>query len=125
MPNAALKPCSYPGCTNLVRSGRCERHPVEHALFHNPEHQKLYNTARWRRLRQAQLIVRPWCDACFLANVYTPASEADLIERHGGDERKFYGGALQSLCASCHSRKTANETFVGQTKRLPAGEVFG
>lgn len=111
MPNAAMKPCSYPGCATLVRTGRCERHPMDHALFHNPEHQRLYNTSRWRKLRQAQLIVQPFCEECLRANVYMEATEADHVERHLGDPRKFYGGRLQSLCASCHSRKTASEVF--------------
>jgi 5-methylcytosine-specific restriction protein A len=111
MPNSAMRPCSYPGCNALVRSGRCEQHPMDHALFHNPEHQKLYNTARWRRRSQAQLIKQPWCEACLRANVYTAATESDHVERHNGDVRKFFGGRLQSLCASCHSRKTAGEVF--------------
>lgn len=112
MPNAAMKPCSYPGCATLVRSGRCERHPMDHALFHNPEHQRLYNTARWRRMRQRQLIVSPFCEECLRANVYIVATEVHHIERHNGNPLKFYADALlQSLCASCHSRKTASEVF--------------
>ncbi|HEY3310634.1 MAG TPA: AAA family ATPase [Anaerolineales bacterium] len=26
MPRASLRPCAYPGCTNLVSYGRCEKH---------------------------------------------------------------------------------------------------
>ena len=111
MPTSALRPCSYPGCTNLVRSGRCELHPVQVVDQHHSEHQKLYNTAKWDRLRRLQLSKQPWCEECLRANIYTPATDVDHIEPHRGDPIKFYTGKLQSLCTPCHSRKTAGEVL--------------
>jgi 5-methylcytosine-specific restriction protein A len=111
MPTSALRPCSYPGCANLVRSGRCELHPMQVVDQHNPENQKLYNTARWKRLRRLQLSQHPWCEECLRANIYTPATDVDHIEPHRGDPARFYQGKLQSLCVPCHSRKTAAEVF--------------
>lgn len=109
MPLSALRPCSYPGCFNLVRSGRCELHPYPDA--HDPESQKLYNTRRWKRIRVAQLTKEPWCADCLKDNRYIPATECDHITPHRGDPMKFYKGPFQSLCHYCHSRKTAQEVF--------------
>jgi len=33
----------------------------------------------------------------------TRATVADHVEKHGGDEEKFWYGALQSLCGPCHN----------------------
>lgn len=111
MPTAPLKPCSYPGCSELVQRGRCARHPYEDA--HDPDSQRLYSTARWKRRRAAQLRKQPWCEECQRSDVWTPATDADHIVPHRGDERLFFTGALQSLCHTCHSKKTATEVLNG------------
>lgn len=104
--------CTYPGCGEPLppgRKGRCDRHPYPDA--HDRDSQRLYNTARWKRIRKAQLSREPWCAECRKSGIYTEAREVDHIVPHRGDPMKFYTGALQSLCRSCHSRKTANEVF--------------
>ena len=111
MPTAMLKPCSYPGCTNLVRSGRCSAHPYPDQ--HNHESQKLYNSKRWLGIRARQLKKQPWCEECLRANIYTAATDVDHIEPHRGDVTRFYKGPFQSLCKSCHSKKTAGEVLGG------------
>jgi hypothetical protein len=37
------------------------------------------------------------------------ATECDHIQPHRGDPVKFYSGPFQSLCKSCHSKKTDQE----------------
>ncbi len=111
MPLAALKPCSYPGCANLVRSGRCTDHPFIDAHIH--EHQKLYDKTKWDRIRKRQLTREPWCAECLQAGVYTVATIVDHVIPHRGDPVKFYRGPFQSLCKSCHDRKTAREVLNG------------
>jgi len=108
MPYAALKPCSHPGCTQLVKHGRCARHQAS-AQPRDPTRQRLYNTAAWDRIRARQLAEHPWCAACLRANVYTPATDVDHLERHEGNPAKFFAGPFQSLCHRCHSSKTAAE----------------
>ena len=110
MPYAALRPCTYPGCSELVQRGRCARHPYEDA--HEHESQRLYNTRAWKRRRAAQLRKEPWCAECLRANVYTPATEADHVVPHRGDPVKFFTGKLQSMCKACHSGKTAKEVGI-------------
>jgi len=62
----------------------------------------LYGTARWKALRANQLRASPLCVSCQQLGIVTPATVADHVEPHGGDEHKFWNGKLQSLCKPCH-----------------------
>lgn len=108
MPKRAGRPCSYPGCPNLVHeAGRT------YCPEHHKQRQREYNQKRgspasrgydaeWRRTRAAFLEVHPTC-ACG-----RPATDVDHIvpkERGGTDD----WSNLEALCHSCHSRKTATE----------------
>ena len=73
-------------------------HPEAQAYRH------WYWTQRWRRRRRAQLTAEPFCSMCRDEGVYTPASVADHVTPHKGDEAKFWTGALQSLCKRHHDR---------------------
>lgn len=106
----ALQTCSHPGCGALVKSGLCTDHArARQSVYRNPEWEKLYHTAAWKRIRARQLAKEPWCAECLVEGSYTPATQADHIEPHRGDRIKFFRGALQSLCDSHHSAKTARE----------------
>jgi 5-methylcytosine-specific restriction protein A len=66
--------------------------------------QKLYWTARWKRLRSRQLSAKPLCTMCQAAGKLTPATVADHIKDHKGDVALFFDPAnLQSLCATHHN----------------------
>jgi len=74
-------------------------------IWGNPEHQKIYKSARWRRVREIILSSYPFCKICG-----KPASVVDHItpiERGGAiwNDRN-----LQSLCKRCHNKKTAKES---------------
>ena len=112
MPHAALRTCSYPGCSNPVKSGRCNKHPYLDA--HDPDSQKLYNTRRWKRIRKAQLAKEPWCDYCLKEGRYISATDCDHIEPHRGNPVKFFKGPFQSLCHFHHSQKTGIEIGWGR-----------
>jgi 5-methylcytosine-specific restriction protein A len=62
-----------------------------------------YGTQRWRRRARAQLREHPLCASCLQLGKVVPATVADHIVPHRGDERLFHEGALQSLCAYHHS----------------------
>lgn len=110
MPDTALKPCAYPGCPRLVARGYCDIHRRCQPDYHKPDHQRLYNTARWKQLRRRQLAYQPWCADCLTEGYYVQATDVDHVKPHKGDERLFYdANNLQSLCHVCHSRKTAEE----------------
>lgn len=69
----------------------------------------LYQNQAWRKRRQYQLLTEPLCRYCLLLGRHVPATVADHIEPHRGDEEKFLFGALQSLCAPCHSSAKQSE----------------
>jgi 5-methylcytosine-specific restriction enzyme A len=123
MPNKSLSPCTYPGCSSLVRGGRCEKHPYDSTPYRDAQRDGLYSTAGWRKMRRMQLARAPWCVDCLGEKVYTPASDVDHIKPHRGNRALFFDyGNLQSLCHSCHSRKTAGEVWGrGSAKTFPAG----
>jgi 5-methylcytosine-specific restriction enzyme A len=63
-----------------------------------------YSTARWQRMRAAQLAKEPLCEFCQKAGHVTLATVADHVEAHRGDPALFWNPAnLQSLCQSHHS----------------------
>ncbi len=107
--------CVFPGCTTRIESGqsRC----LEHKLFLQSQYdhrrgtstERGYN-ARWRRLRQWWLNAHPLCELCRKGGILTAAVLVDHIQPHRGDQILLYDPAnLQSLCTTCHNRKTAME----------------
>jgi hypothetical protein len=68
-------------------------------------HHLAYNKRRWRdRISKHQLKIEPMCRLCRAKGLIVPATVADHIEKHGGDQNKFWFGQLQSLCVECHNR---------------------
>jgi 5-methylcytosine-specific restriction enzyme A len=64
-----------------------------------------YHTSQWAAVRRRVLAESPLCVSC-----RRPANTVDHIEPHRMDESLFWARSnLQTLCASCHSRKTARE----------------
>ena len=117
MPSSTLRPCSYPGCSALVRHGRCAEHLGMGELQHSEERmqrQRLYGRMAWQRARQAQLARHPWCEECLRANVYTPAEDVHHKQKHAGNPFVFVTSPLESLCHACHSKLTMTEVRAGQ-----------
>lgn len=73
----------------------------------------MYDTARWRRRRAAQLQEFPLCRMCSDLGRVVPATVADHIIPHRGDSDLFWTGALQSLCDSHHSSAKQREEVRG------------
>ena len=116
MPQRAFRPCSAPGCPELVRDGRyCKQHATKINKRYNKQRgtsaQRGYG-ANWRKLRKMVLARNPICEDPFgLHKEYSElikANEVDHIipKKHGGESEM---SNLQSLCKSCHSKKTAVE----------------
>ncbi len=83
-----------------------------------------YNTAAWKRLRNAKLHAQPWCEYC-LPNKTTIATQVDHRQaiRAGGNPWDWDN--LASTCASCHSRKTLYMDGGGGRQRRHAMPVLG
>ena len=119
--------CTYPGCWAIVErpAYKCPKHAAMYARERevnkkvairkpSPERfirQQMYNNSAWRQLRAWQLDKHPYCAICMdVAGIVTPADEVDHITPHKGSAALFNDPEnLQSLCTSCHSRKTAAE----------------
>jgi len=63
---------------------------------------RLYDKARWSRVRRQQLRAHPWCAMCWQKGLVVPATVVDHVEPHRGDVNKFWLNPLQSLCKPCH-----------------------
>lgn len=76
-----------------------------------------YKLAAWARRRAAQLAVEPLCRFCMGKGIVTVATVADHVVPHREDAERFWNGALQSLCASCHSSAKQREERGGARVR--------
>ena len=112
MATKPLRPCRYPGCYRLVPGGYCDEHrPKERPRSQEAQAWRwMYQTPEWQALRSEQLLREPWCRECAKHGVRTRATDVDHIVDHKGRWDVFTdAGNLQSLCHSCHSRKTATD----------------
>lgn len=115
MASKPLRPCLHPGCTALVRSGYCERHRpprVERRSEDSRRWRRWYSLPVWTNdLRPEQLAREPFCRECAAHGLRVYATDVDHVVPHDGDWSKFIDPEnLQSLCHSCHGRKTAAES---------------
>ena len=116
------RPCRHPGCSCLTRSGYCEAHTPKRTHDRSAEAESwrwMYRTPEWKDdLRPNQLLSEPFCRECARHGIRTPATDVDHIVDHKGDWARFTDpGNLESLCHSCHSRKTASELWQNRTKQ--------
>ena len=74
---------------------------------------KWYNTQPWKRRRNYQLMIEPWCKMCMDHGIATPATIVDHIVPHQGNYLSFRTGALQSLCKSHHDGSKHEEELKG------------
>ncbi len=74
-----------------------------------------YHSAEWKKVRDLQLMQHPICQECERLGRVTPATVVDHIKpiNEGGD--RLDQRNLQSLCETCHNRKSARE---GRAVRL-------
>lgn len=72
---------------------------------------KIYQSVRWKKLREAKLVESPLCEICLQRDMVIPAEDVhhiisfmtteDSVERH----RLAYDyDNLQSLCKQCHQK---------------------
>jgi len=93
----------------LTKEGYCPEHrPLRPQKKQSAEWHWMYLTPVWLKdLRPTQLLKEPFCRACAERGVRTRATVVDHIVDHEGDWSRFTDREnLQSLCESCHNRKT-------------------
>lgn len=77
-------------------------------------YRRLYNTARWRKLRDLQLSMQPLCERCLAMDIVEPATVVHHATPHRGNEELFWSGPFESLCKPHHDSEGQREDM-GQT----------
>ena len=91
---------------SVHRPWQPKRTAFEGYRHHNTE---FYQSTAWRKLRAMKLAQEPMCEECARLGRLTPAQMVDHIvpiNKGGGALDK---SNLQSLCNSCHARKSAKD----------------
>ena len=122
MPVHPLKRCTYPGCRQRVKSGRCVEHQRE--VRQQQDSQRGTRTARgysnrWGRYRLHYLKANPLCVRCLKDERYTSAIIVDhIIPIQGESDVLFWPASNhQSLCHGCHNRKTVQDDPATKARR--------
>lgn len=122
MPIKPMRMCKAPGCMKLTPDGYCPEHKPKAERKASAAWHYLYTEPRycWERRRVAQLTCEPFCRECSKHGLRVRATDVDHVIPHRGNVELFLHGELQSLCHSCHSRKTMAEnagTFYGEKSK--------
>ena len=112
--------CLHPGCPGRTSHGAyCDRHRGSRERMQRGNFRERGYRAGWDQAAAAFKREFPMCgqrpggekpvgSRCFDEGKATPAYAVDHIRPHRGDAALFWDRAnLQSLCRSCHARKTA------------------
>lgn len=114
MPYKPKRPCSYPGCPKLTEGMYCEEHKKltdqQYNLYQRDKKaQSFYRSDEWKAVKKRHLALEPLCRECSKEGKLVRATMVDHIVpiKEGG--APLADTNLQSLCWSCHSRKSAQE----------------
>ena len=120
MPSAPPRPCSVPGCSELVASGRCDKHRKKTVRTIGITQQRrkdwaFYGSKAWKRTRNAKLNATPLCEKCQQQGKLTAAAEVHhIIPRKEYRGSAYDLGNLQALCKRCHARESMIERLEGK-----------
>ena len=112
MPNAAFTPCRAPGCIGYaVAEGFCPKHKNYRpgAPLGPHQYRRYHRLVSYQDARAGWLMEHPLCFLCG-----DPGNVLDHIIPHKGDRTLYFDQAnWQTLCKTCHDRKTYAETRGG------------
>ncbi len=106
------RPCRKSGCPALVESGYCDTHKGLTATadrFRGTAAERGYDYD-WRKTRTLALKRDKYlCQHCLAAGLLTLANEVDHITPLAKQGARLDVTNLQSLCSSCHRKKTVQD----------------
>ena len=121
MPKKSAKKCSVIACSNLTYERYCNEHDEQKRKESYQDYKKrrtdereqaFYKSGEWVRLRNHKRSISPLCEHCLVMNKVTPMVDVDHIvpiKANGGWSLRLTLSNLQSLCRSCHVKKTKEE----------------
>jgi 5-methylcytosine-specific restriction endonuclease McrA len=78
------------------------------------QHQHLYQSTSWRKLRKQHLVRNPLCVKCIEAGTPAPGTVVDHKQPHRGNLDLFFNPLnLQTLCREHHNRDKQREEVRG------------
>ena len=114
MPYSPKKPCRHPGCPELTHDTFCDKHRREDNRIYNQYKRDVlsktfYKTSQWLKIRKTKLQQSPICEECKKNGTIVVGKIVDHIVpiKQGGEPYDMDN--LQTLCWSCHSRKSIQE----------------
>ena len=114
MPYSPKKPCRHPGCPELTHDTFCDKHRREDNRIYNQYKRDVlsktfYKTSQWLKVRKIKLQQSPICEECKKNGTIVVGKIVDHIVpiKQGGEPYDMDN--LQTLCWSCHSRKSIQE----------------
>jgi 5-methylcytosine-specific restriction protein A len=119
VPSKPKKPCSYPRCPELTLVKYCDNHQDKDKQRHKiyDQHQRdkkaaaFYNSKEWERSR-LQALIRDYylCQHCLKEKIIKLADMVDhIIPIKIAWHLRVFLNNLQSLCYSCHTKKTLED----------------
>lgn len=100
-----IKLCTERRCPNPAHyKGRCAIHARAQERSWG-RHREIYDTAKWRHTRKAQLARTPICERCD-SRLAAEVHHRQALEDGG---HPWHPDNLESLCKSCHSTQTRKE----------------
>ena len=125
MPYRNKKPCSQPGCSELIKADNtyCQKHRKENNSYRNkrydrkrdPKIKKFYSSSQWQKARDRYLKKNPLCEICEKKG-RTKAAEVvhHKVEVKENFSKRLDIDNLMSLCKKCHQEvhQTKNDTKV-------------
>lgn len=115
MPSRIPKTCTWPACGALVHDGtsRCPQHAQHARRESEARRDKTYlhlYGRRWKKASAAWRAKHPLCAEHERLGEVVTGNVVDHKIAHRGDVKLFWDpGNWQTLCTSCHNRKTAAE----------------
>lgn len=125
MPRKPARPCSHPGCPELVTDGsRCPAHRKAEQRRETKERMQssrvredksFYDSSLWRGVRASILRKEPWCRECRRNERRALADMVDHIVPISQGGARVNESNLQPLCNACHARKRQRESVEART----------
>ena len=100
-----VTPCRSPRCPFMATyRGYCKNHVPR--VIQSKDEPRVYDRQKWKRTREKKLSLDPICES---KDCETIAEQVDHIKPISDGGAEFDMDNLQSLCPSCHSKKTNAE----------------